>query len=891
MTQVHHPQHGNGTLLSIGADGLAVVRFPGQGLIEVPDVELTELDLAASDAPLPTLLRLQAFAIQSVQQRWGAFSTSRIKLLPHQLWTCQKVMASWPPRWLIADDVGMGKTVEAGLILQAAKAQGRLQRLLILCPASLVWQWQSRLKSMFSIRCDSYDPKQDTPTSGFWEDETRRVVASFHSLRQDRGERWARLMAAEPWDLVIFDEAHHLGSDEQGLTLAYRLLDELERAGKTRGLLLFTGTPHKGEDFGFLNLLRLLYPRDFNPRQRTEEQYDRLPAVMIRNSKARATDLQGNRLFHGTRVHSHEYTYSEPEKAFYNQLTAFISQGLLFARSLDETNSRAVGLVLASLQKLAASSVAAVERAIQNRLTNLRGNQQRKESLEMALELDHWSEDDDARATREADLAKLSAKIALVENEEPFLLKLLTLSSRVREESKIHFLVDLVRREFVGKSVLFFTEYKATQALLMSALNQAFTEDIGFINGDEAIEGVVLADGMSTRIVRIREEEARKFNEGNYRFLVSTEAAGEGIDLQGCCHTLIHVDLPWNPMRMHQRVGRLYRYGQQHPVEVHKVYNPDAIESHIHNLLEKKLHTISQAFSHLQGDEDQEDLLQIVLGMAKPGTFDRLFQEGAAKPTGELDAWVDEASASFISQEAFAAAQTLLGHGCHFDFEGAGKEIPKVDLPALKPFFRAALWVRHREWTEAPDTGRGGFITPESWREDRRLRPRYDGISFERNVGPKDHIMGADDPLFRRCLDEALTHQGTFVDLPTGLIADPILIFRVHQRTHRESAPPDRVFAIQRTGSEWVVLRDWEMLNALNPMLDQHRSLRDIQGGQLDKEAQAQRDQLCESGKAFFTNWLERNDQGLQHPGIELLGVLTQGLAQQPNPGEQRETS
>src|SRR5664279_619763 len=166
-----------------------------------------------------------------------------------------------------------------------------------------------------------------------------------------------------------------------------------------------------------------------------------------------------------------------------------------------------------------------------------------------------------------------------------------------------------IRDRFAGRSVLFFTEYKATQSLLMSELIRRFGDGcVAFINGDSRADEVVGRDGEVRTVRQTREDAAEKFNDGRVRFLISTEAGGEGIDLQESCHSLIHVDLPWNPMRLHQRVGRLNRYGQKERVEVVTLRNPDTVESRIWDKLNSKIGNIMLAFGHVM--EEPEDLLQ-----------------------------------------------------------------------------------------------------------------------------------------------------------------------------------------------------------------------------------------------------------------------------------------
>ena len=234
---VRHPRFGPGQVTVDQGDSV-VVRFE-HGIEECLAVDLEFVEglaerMAAGrlDPALHVVTRILGECIRSVNDAWGVFSRSRIALLPHQLWVCKRVLESWPTRWLVADDVGLGKTIEAGLILTPLLSSGRVRRLLVLAPASLVEQWQVRLREMFDIRISIYVPAADTETSDFWNTQDR-VIASAHTLRLDKGNRWERLCDAKSWDLVLIDEAHHLNVDEQGhRTLSYQLVERLQERGK-----------------------------------------------------------------------------------------------------------------------------------------------------------------------------------------------------------------------------------------------------------------------------------------------------------------------------------------------------------------------------------------------------------------------------------------------------------------------------------------------------------------------------------------------------------------------------------------------------------------------------------------------------------------------------------
>jgi SNF2 family DNA or RNA helicase len=198
---VSHPIHGAGVVRAdLGTT--TVVRFTHG----VEECNKADLHWVASiqdrvvhsqwDVPLEVINRIQAEAIVSINNAWGVFARSRIELLPHQLWVCREVNKEWPMRWLVADDVGLGKTIEAGIILTPLLTNNRVNRLLIICPAALVEQWQQRLRTMFDIRLAIYTPEADTPRTDFWHTHSQ-VIVSLHTLRADHKGRHERLLESE----------------------------------------------------------------------------------------------------------------------------------------------------------------------------------------------------------------------------------------------------------------------------------------------------------------------------------------------------------------------------------------------------------------------------------------------------------------------------------------------------------------------------------------------------------------------------------------------------------------------------------------------------------------------------------------------------------------------
>lgn len=825
--QVHHPRHGPGRVIADTGETV-VVRF-GTAIQQVLRSELAtvrSLDQALAtamlDASADALLRASAMAIRSVNDQWGVFSRSRVQLLPHQLWVCHKVNRAFPFRWLVADDVGLGKTIEAGLVLMPLVARAQVRRLLILAPAKLVPQWQQRLRTMFDIRLQVYDRAVDSGKVNFW-DTANMVVASIHTLRREiakEREEASRFLAADAWDAVVVDEAHHLNADERtGETLSFQLLRAMEERHKIRSLLLFTGTPHRGKDHGFLSLLSLLDADRFGPDRDVDEQFAHLPEFMIRNNKATITDLAGNRLFTPITVETRDYAFSPAERAFYDTLSTFIIDGRAYASTLDGRAQSQRMLLLIALQKLAASSIAAIRSALAKRrarLAEITEDARRPAPTISEGDADDTL-DDRARADEEAWNEMLAE---LMDNEIARLDELLDLADPIRQECKIDRLVDLIERELpANEPVLLFTEYKATQALVVDALHARFGHGCcAFINGDERLDDISRKDGSRGPKSWSRDAAAEAFNSGQVRFLVSTEAAGEGIDLQERCATLIHVDMPWNPMRLHQRVGRLSRYGQTRPVKVFILRNPDTVEARIWDLLDAKLDRIQRALDVAM--DEREDIGQLVIGMSGPATFERLFAEGQTRPRESLDQWFDRESATIDGEDIVTKVKRMLGNVARFDFASVGRNLPQVDLPDLERFFTMTMEARGRRVLRR-ENGLN-VLAPESWaEEDYAIQDRYSGLVFDRHarLGDKEgpiRLLGVGHPLMDRALREGERIEACLATC--ARLDTPLLIASVQDEvTGQDQSIARIIVAARKDGAGTIrLLRDWELLRLLN---------------------------------------------------------------------------
>jgi len=879
-TQVFHKKYGSGSV-ELDKGSTLLVRFGDRfeeclasEIIIQKDVKQA-IKSSSYDNLREVVARCQAMSIRSINDSWGVFSKSRISLLPHQLWVCHRVLNQWPVQKLIADDVGLGKTIEAGLILWPLIAKKRVRRLLVLTPASLVEQWQERLREMFDIRLNLYNPSIDTERSDYW-NTTNLVVASLPTLRKDSNGRHERMLKAEDWDLLIVDEAHHLNSiEDEGATLGYRFVQRLIEHDKFKSRLFFTATPHRGKDYGFFALLKLLRPDKFDPKKKAAEQINSLEQVVIRNNKQSVTDMNGKKLFKPVTVTPKTYQFSPQEQAFYDRLTQFILTGQTYASSLSSTNQRAVQLVLIAMQKLASSSVAAIRSAIKGRIGRLATNKTRLVEIDVQMkEMASYAKEgtipelDDRYVALEEEFAATSVKILLMENELPMLKELLLLADEVTSEVKIETLLGILNNEFSGRTVIFFTEYKATQALLANTLHDHFGHgSVSFINGDGRLENIKDSEGKMSSWSMDRYDAARKFTDGDVRFIICTEAGGEGIDLQNNCFSMIHVDLPWNPMRLHQRVGRLNRYGQKYAVEVMTLRNPDTVESRIWDLLNQKIENVMRSLGSAM--DEPEDLMQLILGMTDAKIFNELFTGSVNKSANKLKKWFDTKTGTFGGNSAVSVVKNLIGHADKFEYQNLA-EVPRLDLDDLSGFFENMLKLNgHRLEI---DEGKMSFITPKLWINKYGIRRKYTNLVFDRTVKSQDgDVLGIGHPIMENALSQAEQFEACFA-VARGITA-PLFIFQIRdQLTGEESNVTNVMLAIQCENDGMKLLMDEAVVNTLSKIHDaMPKSNKDIY---LNSASQVNINELLNNAELELKNKLPSMKLPYRIPSYELVAGL-----------------
>jgi superfamily II DNA or RNA helicase len=519
--------------------------------------------------------------------------------LPHQVTALQRAIQELPIRLLLADEVGLGKTLEAGLIWTELKARRLVKRVLIVAPAGLQLQWVAELGRHFGeeiVRVGRGGMALDggiDPWANF-----DQVICSFDSIkpvRRRRGWDEDRLAAhnrlrfdaavAAGWDLVIFDEAHHLAGNVEDVA-RHDLARALTQA--CPNVLLLSATPHSGKSDAFRRLLSLLDAAFLDGEVITRE---RVADRMIRTEKRAAVSNDGKPLFQprASRLEVIPYGNRGIEETLYDAVTEYVRHG--YARALRERRP-IVALLVLLMQRLVSSSTAAIKRALERRLVAIveEGTQLRL----LPEQAEEWGD-----LTEDEELAALiSAQGAAWENERAEVELLLDLARRAAAgvDAKASYLLELVRRlqreeGDPALKVLVFTQFVATQEMLIDMMERGGIS-AERLNGQMDLSDRALAQDRFSRDIQV---------------LVSTDAGGEGVNLQ-FAHVVVNYDLPWNPMRIEQRIGRVDRIGQAHPVRAFNLVLENTIDQRVLEILEQKLDNILRELGIDKRTEVLEDV-------------------------------------------------------------------------------------------------------------------------------------------------------------------------------------------------------------------------------------------------------------------------------------------
>jgi len=609
--------------------------------------------------------------------------------LPHQIRALSRAIANNRVRYLLADEVGLGKTIEAGLIMRELKIRGLVKRTLVIAPKGLVSQWVSemrfhfgeafqlvlpediktlkRIASISSLESgDGAKYEREALPANPWQMFSQVVVPmdSVKPLDKRRGwtaaqvgehnrERFEDLISAG-WDLVVVDEAHRLGGSTDQVA-RFKLGQGLAEAAPY--FLMLSATPHQGKTDAFHRLVSLIDGQEFPDIGSVTR--DRVQPYVIRTEKHHAIDADGKPLFKPRRTQLATVSREERhcnQQILYEAVTEYVRKG--YNQAMQEKR-RYIGFLMILMQRLVVSSTSAIRTTLERRLEALAAPEEQLTLFPLTSEED-WA---DLDGQEQIDVL-LRTRLKALKNERAEVKLLLEAAARCEQigpDAKAEALLDWLYRLQSEESdpelkALVFTEFVPTQEML-----RRFLTERGF--------SVVCLNGSMDMEERKRVQEAFA---KDARILISTDAGGEGLNLQ-FCHVVINYDIPWNPMRLEQRIGRVDRIGQAHAVRAVNFVFEDSVEHRVREVLEQKLAVIFEEF----GIDKTGD----VLDSAQAGhMFDEMYVEAILNPEKVEDSV--ESVVARLQEQARDARTTASVLGATEDLEpGEAQRLLTHPLP------------------------------------------------------------------------------------------------------------------------------------------------------------------------------------------------------------------
>lgn len=594
------------------------------------------------------LLRLgvQAYSLGIAHEfdPYFGLSISRVDPLPHQLEAVYDYLLKLPSvRFLLADDAGAGKTIMAGLLIRELKLRGLLERILVVVPSNLAFQWQRELKEKFDEKflvLKGGDIRDQFGVNQWL--EQKQVITSLDLAKREEILPGLRQVH---WDLVIVDEAHRMSWSPPARKTARYALGEMLR-DTTDHIVLLTATPHKGDPTNFSLFLQLLDADVYADVKSIHEAMNRrrAPFYLRRTKEAmihfpeRQTDgtWVAKPIFTKRIPHTADFTIDGVEFDLYRDVTRFVKrQSAGAAQNEDDPRARAVAFLMALYQRRQASSARAVRCSLENRARRLEAGLKRAAELARVAppdlpdpdELEEMEEGERERLEELLEAISLSANADQIQDEIRELRDLAANALAVEEsgtEAKLSKLKAVMHEQgffdHPDKRLLIFTEFKHTLDYLVEKLTD-WGFRVGFIHGGMKPGS---RDEPGSRLFT-----EQQFREAAIQVLVATEAAGEGINLQ-VCHILFNYDIPWNPNRLEQRMGRIHRYGQKKDCLIFNFVASNTIEGRVLQRLHEKLQEIRNAL-------DDDAVFNVVGEVLPAAHVERVLRDYYAGRMGDAD--------------------------------------------------------------------------------------------------------------------------------------------------------------------------------------------------------------------------------------------------------------
>jgi superfamily II DNA or RNA helicase len=794
----------------------------------VPKAEFTKkaktktlaLDFSAPGDEIFLSLEAFRYRLASIYDSLLAMNVSKIDPLPFQIDAVYGKILKLPRiRFLLADDPGAGKTIMAGLVLKELKLRGLAKRILIVVPGHLKDQWRREMKEKFGETFVVLDRAVFDARYGEnpWVVENQ-VITSMDFAKRD--EILPSLQSAG-WDLVIVDEAHKMaaypyGKHKTKRTERYRLGEVLSR--NSTHLLFLTATPHKGDPGNFRLFMDLLEPGFFATDESIEESLRKGDnPLWVRRMKEDLRDFEGKPIFTRRFPRTLKFRLSEDEHVLYNELSKYvISQ---YNKALANDRKRNVAFALLILQRRMASSVYALWKSLQRREKKLRSLLERPSFEPEEFRLLDFEEVEDLEESERWTVEEKWETLSVAANRQELIEEIETvnrlkeMASKIIEqesEVKLRELKKAIEEGFrkiqeTGgeKKILIFTESKDTLEYLVKKI-KSWGYRVNWIHGGMRIEDRIRAEGEFRHRTQV---------------MVATEAAGEGINLQ-FCNIVINYDIPWNPNRLEQRMGRVHRYGQTRDVYIFNLVAENTREGKVLIKLLDKLEEIRRALG-------REKVFDVIGEIFREKRLAQLIQEAVANARSlddiikELDIKVDE---KYIQQIKEKLGESLATR--HIDYTRIREMFDRAKEHRLIPEYVEAFFKKAFEKAGGKvRTRKDGFLSVDSvpWTlrkiaEDPTFRSRYgpllksySKITFDKETAfkhPDVEFVSFGHPLLEAVLEwvwrnfsEGLRRGAVFED-PSGVHNGMIWFYEGTVIDGKGEIAGRKLFAVYDDGKE-----------------------------------------------------------------------------------------
>jgi len=557
--------------------------------------------------------------INHIYDKLTSVSNSRTRLLPHQIEATHRIVNSIRPRFILADEVGLGKTIEAGLIMKELILRKGYERVFVAVPAPLVVQWQQEMKNKFNEEFTIVSRRNFSQVAASWQ-KHKKIITSIDFIKN---EKYANEALQVKWDVVVFDEAHRLRRDYSKVTRSYTFAEKISQ--KAGVLLLLSATPFRGKLEELFYLIRLVDPHILGPyssfiqeytKENTGDLREKISKVLVRRRKV---EVGGFTKRFATTI---RFDLSPDERIFYDETTNYVRREYNLAM---QQQNRAVGFVMIVFQKLLDSSTRALLRALERRKIMLEQRihgpsllMQPDASFETEFDPDAFDDCEDPDVDFDSIENRTLRSIRDTRKELMTINHLLSLGRRIKTDRKLQRLKEtLLKLKKEGhKKFIIFTQFRSTQEYIAEQLDMfQVTQFHGSLNMQQKEDAI---------------QEFRNTTE----ILICTEAGGEGRNLQ-FGNVLINYDLPWSPLKIEQRIGRIHRFGQAKDVYIFNFSTRDTVAERVLEVLEEKIKLFEESIGAsdplLGAVEDETDFegkfMQFVTGVKTKKEFDQELQD------------------------------------------------------------------------------------------------------------------------------------------------------------------------------------------------------------------------------------------------------------------------